>query len=132
MQIEDSKNSGSEAGNKRGDLAGRLMDFAVSVVKSGKNLSDNYPGMHISNQLMRSATSAGANYEEACGAESRPDFIHKMQIVLKELKEARYWIRLAFKLELLHPDTFSSLSKEADELANMVAKSVITAKGAVH
>jgi four helix bundle protein len=52
---------------------------------------------HIALQFLRAATSAGANYEEACAGESRADFIHKLQIVLKELRESLYWLRLVEK-----------------------------------
>jgi four helix bundle protein len=82
----------------------------------------------MARQILRSATSCGANYEEACGAESRADFIHKMQVVLKELRETLYWLRLIAK-------SFPSLAehlqielREADELVRIFSKSVITAK----
>ncbi len=77
---------------------------------------------------MRAATSAGANYEEACGAESRADFIHKIQIVFKELKESRYWLRLAKKSALVSGTQLEVLLKEVEELTSIIAKSVITAK----
>lgn len=77
---------------------------------------------------MRSSTSAGANYEEACGAESRADFIHKLQIVLKELRESLFWLRIV-KRAALAPEALSDpLLQEADELAGIIAKSIITAK----
>ncbi len=79
-------------------------------------------------QLARSATSAGANYEEACSAESRADFIHKMQIVLKELRESLYWMRLIEKTNLATPSKLLPLSQEASELASIIAKSIVTAK----
>ncbi len=75
-------------------------------------------------------TSSGANYEEACGAESRRDFIHKLQITLKELKESFYWLRLIRKAALFSEKSplLSSLLEENKELINIIAKSVITAK----
>jgi len=78
--------------------------------------------------LFRSATSAGANYEEACGAESRADFVHKLQIVLKELKETRYWLLLIKKSELVKTSNLDQLTQEAGELAKIIAKSVVTVK----
>jgi four helix bundle protein len=84
---------------------------------------------HIGKQLMRSSTSAGANYEEACGAESRADFIHKMQVTLKELRETIYWLKLVEKSGLVALEPSKPLLTEAEELVRMVAKSVITAKG---
>lgn len=77
---------------------------------------------------MRSATSSGANYEEACGAESKADFIHKMQLVLKELRESLYWLKLIERSKLIPSDDLHPLLGEADELSKIVAKSVITAK----
>jgi four helix bundle protein len=79
---------------------------------------------------MRSATSAGANFEEARGAESRPDFTHKLQLVLKELRESLYWLRLIIKAEFNLPKSCGTdeIIEEARQLANIVAKSVITAK----
>ena len=85
-------------------------------------------GRHVGGQLMRSATSAGANYEEACGAESRADFVHKMQVVLKELRESLYWLRLVRRSNLASASIAEPLLLEGDELARMVGKSVVTAK----
>jgi four helix bundle protein len=79
-------------------------------------------------QLGRSATSAGANYEEACGAESRADFIHKMQLVLKESRESIYWLRLIKKADLISSSNLEKQIQEANELANIIAKSIVTAK----
>jgi len=70
------------------------LDFAVEIIKLAVRLNKTSVGRHIGGQLTRSGTSPGANYEEACGAESRADFIHKLQIVLKELRESSYWLRL--------------------------------------
>jgi len=113
--------------NKRNELSERLLGFASLVIKLVAKLKTD-AGRHIANQLIESATSAGANYEEACGAESRNDFIHKMQIVLKELRESQYWIRLIGKSDIYHGDDLNALLNEATELINIIAKSVITAK----
>ena len=109
-------------------LSDRLLDFAARTIKLVSTLSKTFVGRHIGGQLMRSATSAGANYEEACGAESRADFIHKMQVVLKELRESRYWLRLVEKLALIPAAKLKWLLPEVNELCNIVAKSIITAK----
>lgn len=85
-------------------------------------------GRHIGDQLMRSATSSGANYEEACSAESRADFVHKMQIVLKELRKSLYWLKLLERSKLIPSEDLQPLLSEANELVKIVAKSVITAK----
>ena len=110
------------------NLSDRLMNYAVSIIKMVEKIRRNFAGREIAGQLIRASTSAGANYEEACGAESRSDFIHKLQIVLKELKETTYWLRLISRLELISPEEIESLLKEAMELANIIGKSILTAK----
>ena len=72
----------------------RLIDFAARVGKVVDALPDTRMGRHIGGQLVRSGTSPAPNYEEACAAESRADFVHKLSICLKELRESRSWIRL--------------------------------------
>ena len=67
------------------DLSERFEAFAAEVIKGIAKIQRNFAGRHIAGQLIRSATSAGANYEEACGAESRQDFIHKLQIVFERI-----------------------------------------------
>jgi len=114
--------------NKR-DLSERLLDFAASSIKLTVKLKRTAVGRHLANQLMRAATSSGANYEEACGAESRADFIHKMQLVLKELRESLYWLKLVERTDLISGKELQPLLDEADELIKIVARSVITAKG---
>ena len=75
---------------KTNQLSDRLLDFAVEVIKIANALPNTVAGRHVGSQLIRAGTSSGSNYEEACGAESRSDFAHKMSIVLKELKESRF------------------------------------------
>jgi four helix bundle protein len=115
-------------GSEREQLSERFLGFGASIIKLVVGLNRTSIGQHIGMQLVRSATSAGANYEEACGAESRADFIHKMQIVLKELRESLYWMRLIEKTKLAQSSNLLSLRQEAGELANIVAKSIVTAK----
>ena len=71
--------------NKQGDISERLLEFAAGIIKLAIRLNETATGRHIVGQLTRSGTSAGTHYEEAKGAQSRADFIHKLQIVLKEL-----------------------------------------------
>jgi four helix bundle protein len=110
------------------DLSDRLENFAVEIIKVVLKFRGNFVIRHIAGQLLSSSTSAGANYEEACGAESRSDFIHKLQIVLKELRESLYWLRLASKSGLVPNQTLAPLMQEGKELASIIAKSVVTAK----
>ena len=79
-------------------------------------------------QLVRSSTSCGANYEESRGAESRPDFIHKMQLVLKEARESFYWIKLLKELGVGDKHKIAQLYSEAEDLVKIISKSVMTAK----
>jgi four helix bundle protein len=107
----------------------RLLDFTVKVIHLIQELPKNAVGQHIGNQLMRAVTSPGANYEEACGAESRRDFCHKMGVVLKELKESRYWLRLAQRVPLIKPlSRFDPLLDEVEQLIAIFAKSISTAR----
>ena len=114
----------------KNDLSGRLLDFAAEIIELVVRLNRTAVGRHIGGQLIRSGTSAGANYEEACGAESRADFIHKLQLVLKELRESVYWLRLIERAGLIPgiDPKLLALLQEVRELTNIVAKSVVTAK----
>ena len=114
--------------SEKPDLSERLLDFAANVIKLAAALNKTAPGRHIASQLMRSSTSSGANYEEACGAESKADFIHKMQLVLKELKESLYWLKLIRKSALIPDERVQPLLSEAEELVRIIAKSIVTAR----
>ena len=109
-------------------LSDRLINFAVEIIRLSEKMNRKIAGRQIVGQLIRSSTSAGANYEEACGAESLSDFIHQLHIVLKELRESNYWLRLISKAGLTSAPILDSVLQEANELANIIAKSIITAK----
>jgi len=113
---------------KPGQLSDRLLDFAVSVIKTAEMLPNTVVGRHVGGQLVRAGTSAGSNYEEACGAESRSDFAHKMSIVLKELKESRFWLRLLRRTKMLDPMDTDPVLNECEQLCAMVARSILTTK----
>ncbi len=110
------------------DLAERLTAFAVNIIAITAKLPKTPAGKHIAYQLLKSGTSPGANYEEARGAESRADFIHKMGIVLKELKESRYWLRLIKSAKLLTGKLLEDTTDECEQLCAIAAKSILTAK----
>src|SRR4030067_2149145 len=86
---------------KTNQLSDRLLDFAANIIKITDALPQTVAGRHIGGQLIRAGTSGGSNYEEACGAESKSDFAHKMSIVLKELKETSFWLRLIRRTKML-------------------------------
>ena len=117
-------------GNKRKDeeLADRLLEFAVRIIKLCSEFPKTNVGFHISGQLLKCGTSPGANYEEARGAESTADFIHKLAIVLKELKESRYWLNVILNAPLLKSDRVAPLRDECEELIAIIAKSIFTAR----
>ena len=85
---------GIAATRQRRDLDGRSSLYGARIIKLVESLPNTLVGRRVADQLLRSGTSAGANYEEARAAESKDDFVHKLQIALKELRESNYWLRL--------------------------------------
>lgn len=118
----------SKTHNRKYDLSARLFGFSVLVIKIVSTLPRTLAGRQIGAQLFNAGTSAGANYEEALGAESKNDFIHKLGIVLKELREAHYWCRLIQATGMLAGDLITGAIQEADELRRIIASSISTAK----
>jgi len=110
------------------ELSERLIDFAARIGKVVDALPDTRMGRHIAGQLVRCGTSPAPNYEEACAAESRADFVHKLGICLKELRESRSWIRLIIKTELLPEHRMGDLFEECTQLCNIIGQSIVTAK----
>ena len=110
------------------DLEERLLGFAARVGKVVDALPDTRLGRHIAGQLVRSGTSPAPNYAEACAAESKKDFIHKLGIALKELRETRIWLRLIVKTELLPLPRLTEVIDECEQLNNIFGRSLITAK----
>jgi four helix bundle protein len=114
---------------RRGDeLLERLLEFAARIGKVVDALPETRMGRHVAGQLVRCGTSPAPNYAESCGAESRRDFIHKLGICLKELRETHCWLRLVVKADLLPEARLSDLVVENLELINVIAKSIVTTK----
>jgi len=114
---------------KEYDLEGRLIDFAVRIIEVGRSLPKTKVGNHIAGQLVRCGTSPGSNYGEAQGAESRSDFIHKMKVCLKELRETRVWLVMIVRAGLIKPASkLDSLTDENNQLISIFVKSVQTAR----
>jgi four helix bundle protein len=110
------------------DLEDRLIAFAVSIIRVAEALPKIPVGNHIRGQLARSGTSPAPNYGEAQSAESRGDFVHKLKIVLKELRETRVWLLMIMRAELIKPvSTLDPLLHETDELISIFVASVKTA-----
>ena len=110
------------------ELADRLLNFAVRIGKVVDALPDTRVGRHVAGQLIRCGTSPAPNYDEACAAESPRDFVHKLSVVLKELRESRVWIRFIIRAELLPAPKMGNLEDEATQLCNIIGKSIVTAK----
>jgi four helix bundle protein len=110
------------------ELSERLLHFAVRVGKVVDALPDTRLGRHIAGQLIRCGTSPAPNYDEGCGAESRDDFIHKVGIAFKELRESRVWVRMIIVAGLLSGKRMADLLDECNQLCNILAKSLVTAK----
>jgi four helix bundle protein len=108
----------------------RFIDFAARVCDVVENLPDTRKGRHIAGQMIRSGTSPAPNYAEACAAESRADFVHKLGIVLKELRETRVWLKLSIRSKCLTAKRLQPLIAECTELMNITGKSITTAKAA--
>jgi four helix bundle protein len=85
------------------DLQDRLIEFAVRIIKLSEALPESKAGQHVAFQMLRSGTSPAPNYGEAQSAESRADFIHKLKIALKELRETEVWLKVIVKAEMVQP-----------------------------
>lgn len=114
---------------KEYDLENRLIDFAVRVIKVAESLPKTKVGNHIAGQLIRCGTSPAPNYGEAQSAESLADFIHKIKISLKELRETRVWLLMIVRAKLIKPQTkLEPLIDENNQLISIFVSSVNTAK----
>ena len=110
-------------------LEERIVDFTVRVIKISNSLPKNSTGNYLADQIIRSAISPALNYAEARDSESRKDFIHKMKIVLKELRETMVALKIISKFNLNKEDTIlKDAINENNELISIFVKSIETAK----
>ena len=114
------------------ELCDRFLKFGARTYKLASALPKTSLAQHVGVQLFRSATSAGANYSEACGAESKRDFAHKLQIVVKELREAQYWLQLIAIAGMLPTKRMESIVREVGELTAICVASSKTANLRAH
>ena len=112
---------------KAQELEDRLIDFAVMVIGVVELLPSSKAGNHIGGQMIRSGTSPAPNYGEARSAESRRDFIHKMKISLKELRETIIWLKIISRKQLVDDSLVSRVIAECDELIAIFIASTRTA-----
>ena len=122
---EERAATGSE---RRFDLEERLLEYAVRIIRLVDALPATRAGRHVADQLLRCGTSPLANHGELQGAESRKDFIHKLGICLKEIREARRWLRLIHRVPLLAPSKIDPLVAETESLIRIFAASIRTAQ----
>jgi four helix bundle protein len=120
--------SAAIAGETRFDLEERLLEYAVRIIRLVDALPAGPAGRHVANQLLRCGTSPLANHGEVQGAESRKDFIHKLGLCLKEIREARRWLRLVHRVPLVPPRKIDPLIAETEALIKIFAASIRTAK----
>jgi four helix bundle protein len=118
-----------KSNDRKYDLEERLLEFASTIIDLSEKLPNSRAGNHIAGQILRSGTSPYAVHGEAESAESRDDFIHKIKICLKELRETRRWARLIRRKHWAHddPSLLFTLS-EAEELVRIFMSSVRTAQ----
>ncbi len=111
------------------ELEDRLIKFAVLIIELAEGLVKTKAGNHISGQMIRSGTSPALNYGEAQDAESRKDFVHKIKVVLKELRETLVALKIV-KLANMYKDSdkLNNAIIESNELISIFVKSVRTAK----
>lgn len=110
------------------DLCERTFEFGVRVLKFASRLPRTFISVEISRQLIRAATSIGANVEEADGAESRKDTAHKMGIARKEARETHYWLKTMIASELVPAPCFmeaNELAQEAKELVKILSAIIL-------
>jgi len=111
------------------DLEERLIKFAVIIIDIARNIPKDYIVGHLASQISRSGTSCALNYGEAQGGESKKDFIHKMQIVTKELRETKVCLRILQEAKFFKNNEKLNIAiKENTELISIFIKSVNTAK----
>ena len=106
--------------------------FAIRIVNLYKYLCDEKKEYVLSKQVLRSGTSVGANIEEGLGGQSDKDFISKLNIAYKEIRETIYWIKLLSKTDYLSQEQTVSILKDADELCKIIAKILLTMKKKVN
>ncbi len=110
------------------DLESRLFNFSIKTLKLLKKIKFSDINKVIVNQLAKSSTSSGANYEEAQAGSSRSDFVNKVNISLKEMRESNYWLRILKSIELTPKEETEQLLKESEELKKILGTILIKCK----
>ena len=113
---------------KKEELIDRCINFSIKINKLRKYLREEQHEYNNSDQIQRSGTSIGANYCEACNAESPADFVHKLGIAQKEAYETIYWLKVLYGSELMPKEKYDELITEVCELHKILSASIRTAK----
>lgn len=114
--------------NKK-ELEERLISFSVLIIELANEFTNSREGNHLAGQIIRSGTSCSLNYGEAQSAESRKDFIHKIKIILKELRETLISLKIIYRLKIYKSEEkITKALKENDELISIFVKSAETAQ----
>ena len=106
----------------------RVIDFAAKIIFLANELPPSRSATHIAQQMLRSGTSPAPNYGEARGAESRADFIHKLNIALKEVNETKIWLKMILRARLAAEDVVGTALEECQQLARLLNAPVQTAR----
>ena len=111
---------------KGDDISKRFIDFASRIISMTKAIEKDYIGKHINLQVLRSGTSCEANYEEARISKRDADFIHKLKIALKEMRETLFLLNVIHTSDIISFERLQPIICETEELCNIIAKSIIT------
>ncbi|HVO75905.1 MAG TPA: four helix bundle protein [Ignavibacteriaceae bacterium] len=115
--------------NRKFDLEDRFVDFTYRMIDVVEALPKTRAGNYIAGQLIKSCNSPTFNYGEVQAAESKNDFVHKLGVVLKELKECRTALKIIRRKEMIKPvKKLTNIFSETEELIAIIAKSISTAK----
>ena len=113
------------------EVLNKCIKFSVKTNKLWKYLREKQCEYNNSNQIQRSGTSIGANYSEACDAESKADFIHKLAIAQKETNETIYWLKVIYGSEFISKEQFEDLMNDVQELYGIITASIKKAKASL-
>lgn len=111
------------------DILDKCIAFSIKINKLRKYLREKQHEYNNSDQIQRSGTSIGANYSEACDAESKADFVHKMGIAQKECNETIYWLKVLYGSDLITKEQYEELMGDIEQIYGILTASIRTAKG---
>jgi len=128
LNAQRSTLNAQSADKSRFDLGDRLLEFSARIIRLVDALPNTRAANHLAGQLLRCGTSPYGNHGEVEAAESRKDFIHKLRVCLKELKETRRWLRLVAKSSMMPPPKIAAILNETEELIRIFFSSIRTAE----